>query len=180
MPTTIDYFGAYYHCPETFTNPDDLNDYRNGQPILNGTPRLHYIKCANDVFYVRLAKDYLEHDKNGEFACDTTVWTADDETNAIAFVNANSDLSAFHPVTQDILQRDLDANIPREDILESRAGIMMQPFLGFVAAHVFMVRPDLQGTDQITVTTLEGTTETVEVPRFTPASWERYDNPEFL
>ena len=174
MPNQIDYFGAYYHCPETFTNPDDPNDYRNGQPILHGTPRLHYIKCTNDVYYVRLAKDYLEHDKHGEFACDTTVWTADDEINAMSFVNGNDDLSVFHPVTQAILRADLDANIPREDILEARAGIMMQSFLGFVSAHVFMTRPELAGADEVEI---EG--ETISVPRFNPGNWYLIDNPEY-
>lgn len=172
MRHTTAYFGAYYHCPAAFQG--DPGDYRNGQPILHGVPRLHYIKCSADVYYVRLAKDYLEHDKQGEFMCDTTVWTADDETNALAFVNGG-DLSAFHPVTQVILTSDLESGMDREDILESRAGIMMQSFLGFVPNHVFMVRPDLTGADEIEV---EG--ETVSVPRFNPGSWYADDNPEFL
>ena len=174
MPNQIDYFGAYYHCPETFTNPDDPNDYRNGQPILHGTPRLHYIKCTDDVYYVRLAKDYLEHDKHGEFACDTTVWTADDEINAMSFVNGSDDLTNFHPVTQAILQADLDAGLSREDILEIRAGIMMQSFLGFAPAHVFMTRPELAGADEVEI---EG--ETISVLRFNPGNWYLIDNPEY-
>lgn len=161
MEQTISYFGAYYHCPEIYVNPEDPNDYRNGQPILHGAPRLHYIKCAHDVYYVRLAKDYLAHDKHGEFACDATVWSADDETAALSFVNGNDDMSHFHPITQTILQADLSANIPREDILEERAGIMVQTFLGFVASHVFMIRPDLGGFDEIET---EG--EILKIPRF--------------
>lgn len=173
MPNQIDYFGAYYHCPETFTNPDDPNDYRNGQPILHGAPRLHYIKCANDVYYVRLAKDFI-FDPKGEFICDTTIWIADDETNALNFVNGG-ELDAFHPVTQMILAADLETGLNREDILEIRAGIMMQSFLGFVPAHVFMVWPELAGSDEIEV---DG--GTVEIPRFRPGSWFVTDNPEFL
>ena len=166
------YFGAYYHCPATFQG--DPGDYRNGQPILHGAPRLHYIQCSDDIFYVRLAKDYLKHDKAGEFMCDATVWTADDETNALEFVNGGT-LEAFHPVTQAILAADLEAGIEREDILESRAGIMMQSFLGFIPEHVFLARPELAGSDEIEV---DG--EVVEVPGFRPGSWYLSDNPEFL
>lgn len=174
MPNQIDYFGAYYHCPKTFTNPDDPNDYRNGQPILHGTPRLHYIKCTDDVYYVRLAKDFI-FDPKGEFICDTTIWIADDETNALNFVNGSDDLSHFHPVAQTILQADLDAGLSREDILEIRAGIMMQSFLGFVPAHVFMARPELAIIDNIEV---DG--ETISVSRFNTGNWYSMDNPEFL
>lgn len=172
MRHSIAYFGAYYHCPTTFQG--ESGDYRNGQPILHGAPRLHYIKCSDDVYYVRIAKDYLEHDKQGEFMCDATVWTADEEANALEFVNGGG-LDSFHPVTQAILAADLEAGLDREDILETRAGIMMQSFLGFIPAHVFMVRPELAGSDEVEV---DG--ETVEIPRFRPGSWYADDNPEFL
>ena len=172
MRHTIDYFGAYYHCPNVFQG--EAGDYRNGQPIMHGAPRLHYIKCANDVYYIRLAKDYLEYDIHGEFACDTTVWTSDDETNALNFVNGGN-LAAFHPVTQIILDGDLEAGIDREDIIEARAGIMMQSFLGFVPQHVFMVRPEFAGS--MTIETEEGP---VQVSNFNPGSWYSLDNPEFL
>lgn len=171
MQTIPQYFGAYYLCPNVFNG--EAGDYRNGQPILHGAPRLHYIKCSADVYYIRLAKDFI-FDSKGEFICDTTVWTADDETNALNFMNGG-DLTSFHPVTQMILGMDLEAGIDREDILESRAGIMMQSFLGFVPEHVFMVRPELGVVDEVEV---EG--ETVQVPRFNPGSWYGADNPEFL
>ena len=172
MIHSISYFGAYYHCPDVFQG--DPGDYRNGQPILHGAPRLHYIQCSDDVYYVRLAKDYLEHDKQGEFMCDATVWTADDEANALAFVNG-AELDSFHPVTQTLLGMDIEAGLDREDILEARAGIMTQSFLGFVPEHVFLVRPELAGSDEVEV---EG--EVVEIPRFKVGSWFTSDNPEFL
>ncbi len=167
----MNYFGAYYTVTNTFNDP---TDYRHGQPILYGAPRLHYIKCSADVYYVRLAKDYLEHDKQGEFMCDTTVWIADDEVNVLAFVNGG-DMPSFHPVSQMILGLDIEAGIDREDILELRAGIMMQYFLGFVPDHVFMVRPDLVGS--VTIETEEGP---MEDPIFKPGNWYLIDNPEFL
>jgi len=171
MRHTIAYFGAYYHCPDIFNG--DPGDYRNGQPILHGAPRLHYIKCSDDVYYVRLAKDFI-HDPNGEFICDTTVWAADDETNALNFVNGGG-LDAFHPVTQMILGMDLEAGLEREDILELRAGIMMQSFLGFVPQHVFMVRPELAGADSI-----ETEDGPIQVNKFNPGSWYELDNQEFM
>ena len=171
MRNSTAYFGAYYRCPATFQG--EAGDYRHGQPLLYGAPRLHYIKCSPDVYYIRLAKDFI-FDPHGEFICDTTVWTADDETNALAFVNGG-DLSAFHPVTQMILTADLETGLDREDILESRAGIMMRTFLGFVPNHVFMVRPDLVGS--VTIETEEGP---MEDPIFKPGNWYLIDNPEFL
>ena len=51
----------------------------------------------------------------------------------------------------------------------------MQAFIGFVPQHVFMVRPELAGSDEIEV---EG--EIVSVPRFSPRNWCGLDNPEFL
>lgn len=171
MIHSISYFGAYYSCPNVFQG--EAGDYRNGQPILHGAPRLHYIKCSDDVYYVRVAKDYI-YDPKGEFICDTTIWAADDETNALAFVNGG-DLTSFHPVTQIILSMDIEAGIDREDILEMRAGIMMQSFLGFVPDHVFMVRPELAIPDIINI---DG--EDVEISRFSPGSWYSIDNPEFL
>ena len=170
MIHSISYFGAYYHCPAAFQG--DPGDYRNGQPILHGAARLHYIKCSDDVYYIRLAKDYI-YDPKGEFICDTTVW-AGDETNALAFVNGGG-LNAFHPVTQAILAADLEAGLDREDILETRAGIMMQSFLGFVPEHVFLVRPDLAGSAEVEV---DG--EVAQIPRFHAGSWYKYDNPEFM
>lgn len=172
MEQAIAYFGAYYHCPTTFQG--EPGDYRNGQPILHGAPRLHYIKCSDDVYYIRLAKDLI-HDPKGEFICDTTVWTADDENNALDFVNGNEDLSVFHPITQAIIQTDIEKNIDREDILESRVGIMIQSFLGFVPEHVFMVKPELAIVDNVNI---EG--ETINIPRFNPGSWYLMDNHEFL
>ena len=178
MRHTIDYFGAYYHCPNVFQG--EAGDYRNGQPILHGAPRLHYIKCTDDVYYVRLAKDYLEHDKHGEFACDTTVWTVDDEINAMSFVNGNDDLSVFHPVTQMILGMDLEAGIDREDILEARAGIMMQSFLGFVPQHVFMVRHELGVVDEVEVINDDGVVTVLNIEHFNSGNWYSIDNPEFI
>ena len=172
MIHSISYFGAYYSCPNVFQG--EAGDYRNGQPILHGAARLHYIKCSDDVYYVRLAKDYLEHDKQGEFMCDATVWTEDDETNALAFVNG-AELDSFHPVTQAILAADLETGLDREDILETRAGIMMQSFLGFVPAHVFMQRPELSGT-----TVVETEDGPVQINNFNTGSWYMLDNPEFM
>lgn len=96
------------------------------------------------------------------------------DEEALAFVNGGA-LEAFRHVTQAILAADLEAGLDREDILETRAGIMMQSFLGFVPAHVFLVRPDLAGSDEVEV---EG--ETVEIPKFREGSWYESDNPEFL
>ena len=85
------------------------------------------------------------------------------------------DKSGLHPVTQAIIAHDEAAWIDTEDIVEMRAGIMTTEFLGFVPEHVFMVRPDLAGSDEIE---MEG--ETVVVPRFAPGSWYDLDNPEFI
>ena len=60
-------------------------------------------------------------------------------------------------------------------VIERRAGIMTVEFLGFVPAHVFMVRPELALSDEIEV---DG--EAVSVPRFQPGSWYVEDNPEFV
>ncbi len=167
----IDYFGAYYTITNTF---DDPTDYRHGQPILYGAPRLHFIQCAPDVFYIRLAKDEMENDTQAEFVCDMTLWSADNQPAAYAYT-MTGDKSWLHPVTQAIVAQDEAAGINTEDIVEMRAGIMTAEFLGFVPNQVFVVRPDLAGSDEIEV---EG--ETVPIPRFNPGSWYKLDNSEFL
>jgi len=172
------HFGAYYKIDTVFNNNDDPNDYRNGQPVLYGAPRMHYIKCTDDVYYIRLAKDLddklLTVDTKGEFLCDFTVFSADNQSTAIAYM-LTGDTSGFHPVTQQIIAMDEAEGLDREHVIERRAGIMSAEFLGFVPEHVFMVRPELAGSDEIEV---EG--ETVEAPRFRPGSWYGMDNPEFL
>lgn len=179
--TQIDYqyFGAFYSITETFNNEGDLNDWRNGQPILYGAPRMHYIKCAEGVYYIRLAKDLqdklLRIDTKGEFLCDFTLASADSQAIAMAYMQTG-DKSLMHPVTQAILATDETDDEPDyEEILTRRGGITTAEFLGFVPEHVFMVRPELAGFDEIDV---DG--ETVSVPRFSPGSWYTLDNPEFL
>lgn len=168
-------FGAFYSVTETF---NDLADFRHGQPILYGAPRLHAIECAPGVYYIRLAKDpegkLLDIDRKGEFICDFTLMSADSQALALNYMQTG-DISGFHPVTQMILSVDELNGLDRETIIETRAGIMSAEFLGFVPTHVFMVRPELAGSDSIEV---DG--ETVEVPRFNPGSWYLGDNPEFL
>ena len=167
----IDFFGAYYSITNTF---DDPTDYRHGQPILYGAPRLHFIQCAPDVFYIRLAKDEMENDTAAEFVCDMTLWSADNQPAAYQYM-MTGDKSGLHPVTQAIIAQDEAAGIDTEDIVEMRAGIMTMEFLGFVPGHVFMVKPELAGNNEIE---MEG--ETVIVPRFAPGSWYDLDNPEFI
>lgn len=167
----IDYFGAYYAVTQTFNDP---TDYRHGQPILYGAPRLHYIKCTPDVYYIRLAKDEMDNDTSAEFVCDMTLWSADNQPAAYAYM-MTGDKSGLHPVTQAIIAQDEAAGIDVEDIVEARAGIMTTEFLGFVPQHVFMVRPELDVNDDIEV---EG--EIASVPRFNPGDWHEMDNPEFL
>ena len=169
------YFGAYYTVTETFNDP---TDYRHGQPILYGSPRLHYIKCAPDVYYIRLAKDpeerLLDIDKQGEFLCDFRLDSVDRQLTAQDYL-LTGDKSGLHFVTQSIIAMDEAEGLDREVIIERRAGIMTSEFLGFVPDHVFMVRPDLAGADEIEV---EG--EVVAVPRLRSGSWFKSDNPEFL
>ena len=169
------YFGAYYAITETFNDPAD---YRHGQPVLYGSPRLHYIRCAKDVFYIRLAKDPMERlldvDRAGEFLCDFRLDSADGQTLALTYM-LTGDTSGFHSVTQAIIAADEAAGLDREQIIERRAGIMTAEFLGFVPDHVFMVRPDLAGVDEIEVAG-----EMVVVSRFRGGSWYPIDNPEFL
>ena len=167
----IDFFGAYYSIINTF---DDPTDYRHGQPTLYGAPRLHYIQCAPDVYYIRLAKDEMENDTQAEFVCDMTLWSADNQPAAYQYM-MTGDKSELHPVTQAIIAQDEVSGIDTEDIVEMRAGIMTTEFLGFVPGHVFMVRPELAGNNEIE---MEG--ETVIVPRFAPGSWYDLDNPEFI
>ena len=78
-------------------------------------------------------------------------------------------------MTQAIIAQDEAEGLDREAIIERRAGIMTVGFLGFTPAHVFMVRPDLAGADEIEV---DG--EVVSVPRFKAGSWYESDNPEYL
>ena len=169
------HFGAYYAITETF---DDPADYRHGQPVLYGSPRLHYIRCSEDVFYIRLAKDLqealLDIDKAGEFLCDFRLDSADGQTLALTYM-LTGDTSGFHPITQAIIAQDETDGLDREQIIERRAGIMTAEFLGFVPAHVFEVRPELAGADEIVV---DG--ESVSVPRLHAGNWYSTDNPEFL
>ena len=175
MKHDYQHFGAYYTITEVFNDP---TDYRHGQPVLYGSPRLHYIRCSEDVFYIRLAKDpaeaLLDIDKQGEFLCDFRLDSADSQTLALTYM-LTGNKSGFHPVTQAIITQDEAAGLDREQIIERRAGIMTSEFLGFTPNHVFLVRPDLAGSVEVEV---EG--ETVSVPRFNDGSWYVEDNPEFL
>ena len=169
------HFGAYYAIDQTLDKP---GDYMHGAPILYGSPRLHHIQCAPGVFYIRLAKDdaerLLDIDTKGEFICDFRLDSADGQTLALGYM-LTGDTNGFHPVTQAIIAMDEAEGLDREQVIERRAGIMTSEFLGFVPAHVFMVRPDLAGSDSVEV---DG--ETVEISRFKPGSWYVEDNPEFL
>lgn len=168
-------FGAYYAIASTLDKP---GDYFHGAPILYGSPRLHAIQCAPGIFYIRLAKDpaeaLLDIDTKGEFLCDFRLDSADGQTLALTYMQTG-DVSGLHPITQAIIGMDEAAGLDRETIIERRAGIMTDEFLGFVPQHVFQVRPDLAGVDEIDV---DG--ETVAVPRFRGGSWYAIDNPEFL
>ena len=169
------HFGAYYAIAQTLDKP---GDYFHGAPILYGSPRLHYIQCAPGVFYIRLAKDpeeaLLDIDKHGEFLCDFRLDGADGQTLALTYM-LTGDKSGFHPVTQALIAADEADGLDREAIIERRAGIMTSEFLGFVSAHVFLVRPDLAGADEVEV---DG--EAVSVPRFSAGGWYASDNPEFI
>lgn len=169
-------FGAYYRILTTFSG--DPEGYRNGQPILYGSPRLHYIQCAADVYYIRLAKDLsgrlLNIDLHGEFLCDFRLDSADEQPAAMVYLS-NGDKSGFHPVTQQIISVDEASGLDQEQILELRAGIMSVEFLGFVPDHVFMIQPDLVGSDEVLIDN-----GIVMIPRFQPGSWYLLDNPEFL
>lgn len=176
MKYDYQHFGAFYHIAQTFQG--DPGNYRNGQPILYGSPRLHYIQCDADVCYIRLAKDpegrLFDIDLQGEFLCDFRLDAADEQPAATVYL-MSGDKSGFHPVTQQIITADEAAGLGREHILERRAGIMSTEFLGFVPAHVFMIHPELAGSDE--VATEDGL---VSVPMFLPGSWYLLDNPEFL
>ena len=167
----IDYFGAYYSCSNTLDKP---GDYFHGSPVLYGAPRLHFIQCAPDVFYIRLAKDEMDNDTAAEFVCDMTLWSADNQPAAYKYM-MTGDKSGLHPVTQAIITQDEAAGVNTEDVVEMRAGIMTTEFLGFVPNHAFMVRPDLVGS--VTIETEEGP---VEDPIFKSGNWYLIDNPEFL
>lgn len=170
------HFGAFYSITETFQG--EPGDWRNGQPILYGAPRMHYIKCCEGVYYIRFAKDLndklLTIDTKGEFLCDFTLASADSQALAMAYMQSG-DKSGMHPVTQAIVGMDEYNEMGREDVLTLRGGIMTAEFMGFVPNHVFMVRPDLAG---VTVTEFDG--EMIEVPVFDGGSWYLLDNPEFL
>lgn len=169
------YFGGYYTVTEVF---NDSTDYRHGQPVLYGSPRLHYIRCSEDVFYIRLAKDpeekLLDIDKAGEFLCDFRLDSADGQTLALTYM-LTGDVSGLHPVTQSIIAMDEAAGLDREQVIDRRAGIMTAEFLGFIPAHVFLVLPDLAGSDSVE---MDG--EVLDTPRFRPGNWYTEDNPEFL
>lgn len=169
-------FGAYYRITQTFQG--EPGDYRNGQPILYGSPRLHYIQCAHDIYYIRLAKDpngdLFDIDQHGEFLCDFRLDAADEQPAAMAYL-MSGDKSGLHPVTLQIITADEAQGLDQGQILERRAGIMSIEFLGFVPAHVFIVRPELAGRDEVLTEDV-----IVSVPRFNPGSWYSLDNPEFL
>ena len=139
------YFGAFYACD-------------NGE--LWGAKRLHYVQCAPNVCYVRMAKEEIEQDVRAEFVCDMTPYAADSQPGALLFV-ATGDISSFHPITQAIIQHDLSTGISREDIVTLRAGIMATEFLGFCPEHVFVMRPELRGSEE-----------------FRADVWWEIDNPE--
>lgn len=164
-----DYFGAFYSTP---AHDDD------GLPILWGAARQHSEQRNAPVSYVRLAFEIPSQlntdDQAGEFIADMTVWSADGQKNMLAFV-ATGDVSSFHPVTQAMIAQDLAHGLTREEIVDKRALIMSPEFLGFCPQHVFMVRPELAGSDEIEV---DG--ETVSVPRWRPGGWWALDNPEFV
>ena len=176
------HFGAYYTITEVFNDP---TDYRHGQPVLYGSPRLHYIRCSEDVFYIRLAKDpqeaLLDIDKAGEFLCDFRLDSADGQTLAMTYM-LTGDTSGMHPVTQTLIAQDEAEGLDREAIIEKRAGIMTVEFLGFVPAHVFEVRPELAEVDVIEIDSgsIWVENEVIFVPRFSPGNWHIEDNPEFL
>lgn len=178
--TQLDYqfFGAYYSIAETFTNPDDPNDWRNGQPILYGAPRMHYIKCCEGLYYIRLAKDLsdalLNIDTKGEFLCDFTLVSLESQELAIDYMSTGNK-TGMHPVTQAILTMDEQHTQDYAEILELRGGITTVEFLGFTPQHVFMVKPELAIEDDVEV---DG--EIYKVSRFNPGSWYGMDNPEFL
>ena len=167
MQITYEYFGAFYAITEVI----------DGQPVLHGTRRREAFECAPGVWYIRLAKDLhdalLNIDLKGEFLCDFTLASADSQALAMGYM-MTGEKSGFHPVTQAILAMDEYNGLDRETIIETRAGIMTAEFLGFVPAHVFMVRPDLAGS--VTIETEEGP---VDDPIFKPVDWYRIDNPEF-
>ena len=81
-------FGAYYSISEVFQG--ETGDYRNGQPILYGFPRLHYIQCAPGIYYIRLAKDLegklQDIDVNGEFVCDFSLSNVEEQVHALAYL----------------------------------------------------------------------------------------------
>ena len=168
-------FGAYY----TITNVlNDPTSYFHGFPILYGSARLHHIKCASDIYYIRLAKDLNEQlfdiDVNGEILCDFFPLSVDTQVHALNYLATGSKTN-LHPVTQQVISIDESKDFDKEQILSRRAGIMSLEFLGFTPAHVFMVRPELDGTDL--VDTAQGP---IEVKRFNAGSWYQIDNPEYL
>jgi hypothetical protein len=176
--TQIDYqpFGSYYSITKIFQG--EPNDWRNGQPILYGAPRMHYIKCTDDIYYIRLAKDpedkLLDIDTRGEYLCDFTLASLESQTLAMQYMQTG-DKAGFHPVTQAILVADEQSSQDYAEIAERRGGIMTVEFLGFVPDHVYMIRPELAGFDEVDI---EG--EIIKTPKFNPGNWCFLDNPEFL
>lgn len=113
-------------------------------------------------------------DLQGEFLCDFRLDAADQQLAATAYLMSGNK-SGLHPAAQQIITADEAQGLDREQILERRAGIMSTEFLGFVPDHVFMVRPEFAGSDEVVIE--DGV---VFVPRFNPGSWYLMDNPEFL
>lgn len=136
----------------------------NGDPILYGSPKMHHHKCCDGVYCIILAKDEEDRlfgiDVKGEFLCDFGLFSADSQTNILKYMNTG-EKSSFHPVTQQILSFDESENLDAESIVLKRAGIMSKEFLGFIPAHVFMVRPELE-------------------ENFQPGNWAEIYNPEFF
>ena len=164
MGTIPKYFGAYYEVP----NKTEINE-----PILYGLKRFHFSWCGENICYIRLAVDEIL-DPSGGFICDSTLWDVDDQENIKNFL-ATGDISFFHPITKAIISGDFEDGLSLEEILEKRAGIMMGPFLGFVANHIHMVKPELA---QPTIHVVDG--NEFAVYPVSVCSWEQIDNPEFL
>lgn len=87
------------------------------------------------------------------------------------------DLSTLHPAAQALIQSDLDAGTPYEDILESRAALFGD-FMGFYLSHVKMVLPpeayqvDTGETQEITDENGNTTTQPIVTETITRCSFE--------
>jgi hypothetical protein len=77
-------------------------------------------------------------------AFDISSWEVDglatDPVVGALMMGVEPDLSTLHPVAAALIQGDLDAGVPYEDIMESRAALFGD-FMGFTLAHVKMVLP---------------------------------------